>query len=85
MSPEEMYAQHWGDKKGKDKVPEREEGYEMQPVDKDSNMSFADRIRMPTDPEAPVLQHPGYGRAGLAPRHYYPGLTEADAARGDAL
>ena len=89
------------DKKGK----ERDESYEMveSPYNSGSSSGGGDpnaaRYQLPAEPEAPVLHHPGYGRAhgsrpgtggtngsgGRAAYTYTGGMTEEDVRRGYAL
>ena len=81
------------------------EAYEMHEVDgswRSNGPAAADTghlqsnnpYRMPAEPQAPVLHHPGYGRRSSTKRSAtmsttgsarYGGLTEEDARRGDAV
>ncbi|KAK3327350.1 hypothetical protein B0T19DRAFT_441347 [Cercophora scortea] len=88
---------HTPEGKGKDR-----DEYEMQEVESPYNSSSGGsdkgKLRMPTEPDAPVLHHPGFGRIhGSRPgtgstgssngngKSAVGGLTEDDARRGYAL
>ncbi|KAH8882852.1 hypothetical protein GQ53DRAFT_700411 [Thozetella sp. PMI_491] len=74
-------------KKGKN----RDESYELQESPYSGGGSISSRTRVPTEPHAPVLHHPGYGRQYSPPSrpgtgsNVYGGLTEEDARRGHAV
>ena len=73
------------------KGKKRDDSYELQEVDSSPNGggSVHSRSRPLTEQQAPVLQHPGFGRKhSNSSRHgvyVHGGLTEEDARRGNAL
>ncbi|KAI1123305.1 hypothetical protein F5Y10DRAFT_252108 [Nemania abortiva] len=57
----------WGDRKGKEKVNDSSEGYEMQEgVGSAGGYGYPDPVPPHIPNEAPMLNHPGYGRQGQA-------------------
>ena len=58
---------------------DRGEAYELREVEADGS------IRIPIQPTAPVLQHPGFGRKHSPPQSRHAGLTADDARRGPVL
>ena len=63
-----------------------EEAYEMHEVDSAGGSNHSGR--MPSEPQAPVLHHPGFGRQHSVTSfksRTYAGLTEEDARRGNAV
>ncbi|OTA98296.1 hypothetical protein M426DRAFT_17557 [Hypoxylon sp. CI-4A] len=69
----------WDDKKGKGKMTEENNGYEVQ-EDVNSAGGYGFPIPPPPPAQAPVLGHPGYGRYGAPPQPRY-----EDDAPGNSL
>lgn len=81
LSPDGDQSHHsWTDRKGKDKVQESRESYELQ--EGVNNGGGLNEYVPPPPPQAPVLGHPGYGRHGPSPQR---SLTEEDFRSGRAV
>lgn len=81
LSPDgEQTHYSWGDKKGKEKVQEDVDSYEMQ--EGINSGGGIDDYYPPPPAQAPVLNHPGYGRQGPSPQQ---SLTEEDFRSGRAV
>ncbi|KAI1856099.1 hypothetical protein JX265_011814 [Neoarthrinium moseri] len=81
LSPdaEHMHG-YWGDRKGKDRLQDASDGYEMQEgVHSGGGNQY---VPPPPSSQAPVLNHPGYGRHGPSPHR---SLDEEDLRSGRAL
>lgn len=65
----------------------RDESYEMVESPYSGGSAHPAPYKMPSEPEAPVLHHPGYGRHHFTRpgQHYAGGLTEYDAMKGNAV
>jgi hypothetical protein len=63
---QQHWEQHWGDKKGKERSQEEGDGYEMQ-EGVNSGGGTNPYVAPKALHEAPVLNHPGYGRNGRSP------------------
>ncbi|KAJ8113374.1 hypothetical protein ONZ43_g5168 [Nemania bipapillata] len=68
LSPDHENAESpWSDRKGKERANNDAEGYELQEgVNSAGGYGYPDPMRPPMLSEAPVLNHPGYGRQGQA-------------------
>ncbi|KAI8633273.1 hypothetical protein F5Y19DRAFT_295047 [Xylariaceae sp. FL1651] len=66
LSPDRDVSEgQWGDRKGKDRVDDSVDGYELQEgVNSAGGHGFPIPPPPPVPSEAPVLGHPGYGRQG---------------------
>jgi hypothetical protein len=80
LSPNAAPTDHWADKKGKDKLEDTKDAYEMQEgVHSGGGLN---QYVPPPPPVAPVLGHPGYGRHGPSPKG---SLNENDFLSGRAV
>ncbi|KAI1146832.1 hypothetical protein F4825DRAFT_176354 [Nemania diffusa] len=68
LSPDHDNAESpWGDRKGKERANDDAEGYELQEgVNSAGGYGYPDPTPPHIQSEAPVLNHPGYGRQGQA-------------------
>ncbi|KAJ8121123.1 hypothetical protein O1611_g10184 [Lasiodiplodia mahajangana] len=68
LSPDHDNAEMpWGDRKGKEKANDDSEGYELQEgVNSAGGYGYPNPVPSHIPSEAPVLNHPGYGRQGQA-------------------
>ncbi|KAJ9143725.1 Lpxtg-domain-containing protein [Pleurostoma richardsiae] len=69
---------------GEGKGKQAQDSYEMHEVDSAGGYGNSNQMPMPPS-QAPVLQHPGYGRHSPPESIRHAGLTEEDARRGNAL
>ncbi|KAK8112708.1 hypothetical protein PG984_013234 [Apiospora sp. TS-2023a] len=68
LSPDgDSHNDHWGDKKGKDKLQREQEEFELQEGVGSGGGMGHHYYPPPPPPQAPTLSHPGYGRVRHSP------------------